>query len=32
MGTRLRAIFTDSHFWVPLLALAAGVALLLRLI
>jgi hypothetical protein len=28
----LRAIITDSHFWVPLLALVAGVALLMRLI
>jgi hypothetical protein len=28
----LRAILTDSHFWVPLLTLVAGVALLMRLI
>jgi hypothetical protein len=28
----LRSILTDSHFWVPLLALAAGVTLLMRLI
>jgi len=27
----LRAILTDSHFWLPLLVLLAGFALLLRL-
>lgn len=27
----LRAILTDSHFWVPLLVLGAGIALLLHL-
>lgn len=30
MGT-LRAILTDIHFWLPLLVLIAGIALLLRL-
>jgi hypothetical protein len=25
---KLKAIFTDSHFWVPLLVLAIGVLLL----
>jgi len=30
-GCVLRSILTDSHFWVPLLALAVGVALLLHL-
>jgi hypothetical protein len=28
----LRAILTDSHLWVPLLVLVAGIALLLQLI
>lgn len=28
----LAAILTDSHLWFPLLVLAAGVALLLRLV
>ena len=28
----LRAILTDSHLWVPLLVLVAGIALLMRLI
>lgn len=28
----LRAVLTDSHFWVPLAVLAAGIALLLRLV
>lgn len=28
----LRSILTDSHFWVPVLALIAGVTLLMRLI
>jgi hypothetical protein len=28
----LRAILTDSHLWVPLLVLVAGIVLLLRLI
>lgn len=27
----MRAIVTDSHFWVPLLVLVLGIALLLRL-
>jgi hypothetical protein len=27
----LRAILTDSHFWVPVLALLLGFGLLLRL-
>jgi len=30
-GTVLRAILTDCHLWVPLLALAAGIVLLLHL-
>jgi hypothetical protein len=29
--TVLRAILTDSHLWLPLLVLAGGVVLLLRL-
>jgi hypothetical protein len=28
----LRAILTDSHLWLPLLVLAAGIVLLLRLV
>jgi hypothetical protein len=28
----LRAILTDSHFWVPFVVLGIGVALLLRLV
>ncbi|HZZ37849.1 MAG TPA: translocated intimin receptor Tir [Acidobacteriaceae bacterium] len=28
----LRAILTDSHFWVPLLVLGLGLVLLLRLV
>jgi hypothetical protein len=28
----LRSILTDSHLWVPLLVLVAGIALLLQLI
>lgn len=28
----VRAILTDSHFWVPLAVLAAGVALLVHLL
>jgi len=27
----LRAILTDSHFWLPLMVLMLGLALLLRL-
>jgi hypothetical protein len=27
----VRAIMTDSHFWVPLLVLALGIMLLMRL-
>jgi len=27
----MRAILTDSHFWLPLLVLLAGIVLLLRL-
>jgi hypothetical protein len=27
----LRAIMTDSHFWVPLLVLVLGITLLMRL-
>jgi hypothetical protein len=27
----LRSILTDSHFWLPLLVLVAGIILLLRL-
>ncbi len=30
--TMLRAILTDSHFWVPFLVLGLGVMLLLRLV
>jgi len=30
-GTSLRAILTDSHLWLPLLVLVAGIVLLLRL-
>jgi hypothetical protein len=28
----LRAILTDSHFWLPLLVLLLGIGLLLRLV
>lgn len=28
----LRAILTDSHFWVPLVVLGLGVVLLMRLV
>ena len=28
----LRAILTDSHFWIPAIVLVIGVVLLLRLI
>ncbi len=28
----LRAILTDSHFWIPLTALLAGVVLLIHLV
>jgi hypothetical protein len=31
-GTVLRAILTDSHLWLPLLVLVAGIVLLLRLV
>lgn len=27
----LRAILTDTHFWVPLLVLSIGIGILLRL-
>jgi hypothetical protein len=27
----LKAIFTDSHFWVPVVVLALGIALLVAL-
>jgi hypothetical protein len=27
-ASKLRAIFTDSHFWVPVVALALGILLL----
>jgi hypothetical protein len=30
--TTLRAILTDSHFWVPLAVLGIGLALLLHLV
>ncbi|HEY1809088.1 MAG TPA: translocated intimin receptor Tir [Acidobacteriaceae bacterium] len=32
MKTTLRAILTDSHFWVPLAVLGIGLALLLHLV
>ncbi|MGA7522500.1 MAG: translocated intimin receptor Tir [Acidobacteriaceae bacterium] len=32
MKTLLRAILTDSHFWVPFVVLGVGVVLLLRLV
>jgi hypothetical protein len=28
----LRAILTDAHFWIPLVVLLMGVALLMRLV
>jgi hypothetical protein len=30
-GTMVRAIMTDSHFWLPLLVLVLGITLLMRL-
>ena len=31
-ATMLRAILTDSHFWVPFVVLGLGIVLLLRLV